>query len=161
MKFKEAFDKMMKGEAVKRRDWIGYWIFDHDRETIVMHCNNGRVMDIRETQDVIFTVSNMLADDWEVTGSRLPSPPMDFGDAIKAVKAGKKISRRGWNGKGQYVFLAKEIQYTAQDGQSGGIALHRDIGSQALVFCGTSGRQMGWLASQADMLAEDWHILGE
>ena len=161
MKFKEAFDKMMKGEAVKRTGWTGYWIFDHDRETIMMHCKDGQVKDIRETQDVIFTVSNMLADDWEVTGSRLPSPPMDFGDAIKAVKAGKKITRRGWNGKGQYVILAQGIQYTTQDCASSGYVYHRDIGSKALIFHGTAGRQIGWLASQADMLAEDWHILGE
>ena len=148
---------MMKGEAVKRTGWTGYWIFDHDRETIMMHCKDGQVKDIRETQDVIFTVSNMLADDWEVTGSRLPSPPMDFGDAIKALKAGKKISRRGWNGKGQYVVLARELFYIAKDGGS-----HcGNCGSQALVFCGTAGRQIGWLASQADMLAEDWFILGE
>ena len=33
---------------------------------------------------------------------------------------------------------------------------HDAIGNMAIAFCGTSGVQMGWLASQADMLAEDW-----
>ena len=36
---------------------------------------------------------------------------------------------------------------------------HAAIGNKALVFVGTSGVQMGWLASQADMLAEDWYIV--
>lgn len=38
-------------------------------------------------------------------------------------------------------------------------AEHDAIGNQALAFVGTSGVQMGWLASQADMLAEDWAIV--
>lgn len=33
---------------------------------------------------------------------------------------------------------------------------HDAIGNMAIAFCGTSGVQMGWLASQADMLSEDW-----
>jgi hypothetical protein len=33
------------------------------------------------------------------------------------------------------------------------------IGNKAIAFCGTSGVQMGWLASQADMLADDWMIV--
>ena len=38
-------------------------------------------------------------------------------------------------------------------------AEHEDIGNQAVAFCGTSGVQMGWLASQADMLANDWKVI--
>ena len=36
--------------------------------------------------------------------------------------------------------------------------IDEDIGSKAIVFCGTRGEQIGWLASQADMLAEDWML---
>ena len=38
---------------------------------------------------------------------------------------------------------------------------HEAIGNKAIAFVGTSGVQMGWLASQADMLADDWIILDE
>lgn len=38
-------------------------------------------------------------------------------------------------------------------------AEHAAIGNKAIAFCGTSGVQMGWLASQADMLADDWEIV--
>lgn len=65
---------------------------------------------------------------------------MDFGEAIKKVKAGYKIQREGWNDKQQYVE-------------------HAAIGNKALAFVGTSGVQLGWLASQADMLAEDWKCI--
>ena len=79
---------------------------------------------------------------------------MTFGQAIEAAKQGKRIARKGWNGKGQYVELATNISYCLEDGKV--FVEHRDIGSKAFAFVGTSGVQMGWLASQADMLADDW-----
>lgn len=83
---------------------------------------------------------------------------MDFGDAIKALKEGKRVARKGWNSKGQHVELATSISYRDANGVYHNIN-HEDIGNKALAFVGTSGRQMGWLASQADMLAEDWEIV--
>ena len=82
---------------------------------------------------------------------------MSFGEAIEAAKAGHKISRKGWNGKGQYVELASSISYTGADGKVVN-ADHSAIGNRAFAFVGTSGIQMGWLASQADMLAEGWML---
>ena len=80
---------------------------------------------------------------------------MDFGQAIKDVKAGKRIQREGWNGKNQYIELATCISYKNTKGETVNIN-HDAIGNNALAFVGTSGVQLGWLASQADMLAEDW-----
>lgn len=83
---------------------------------------------------------------------------MPFGLAIEAAKMGKKIQRAGWNGKGQYVELATYISYKNADGDMVNVD-HDAIGNHALAFVGTSGVQLGWLASQADMLADDWHIV--
>lgn len=83
---------------------------------------------------------------------------MTFGEAIERVKAGQKIAREGWNGKKQYVELASRISYRNAAGEIVN-ADHEAIGNQALAFVGTSGVQLGWLASQADMLAEDWHTV--
>lgn len=83
---------------------------------------------------------------------------MGFGQAIEAAKDGKKIARRGWNGKSQYVELATCISYQNAGGEVVN-AEHCAIGNAALAFVGTSGVQMGWLASQADMLADDWYIV--
>lgn len=80
-----------------------------------------------------------------------------FGEAIEAVKKGAKISRCGWNGKEQYVELATCISYVNSHGELVNVE-HKDILSHALAFVGTHGVQIGWLASQADMLAEDWLI---
>lgn len=83
---------------------------------------------------------------------------MSFGLAIEAAKKGKKIARAGWNGKNQYVELAYGISYMNNQGEVVNVD-HEAIGNKALAFVGTSGVQMGWLASQADMLADDWKIV--
>ena len=83
---------------------------------------------------------------------------MSFGLAIEAAKMGKKIARAGWNGKNQYVELASCISYKNAAGEVVNVD-HCAIGNKALAFVGTSGVQMGWLASQADMLADDWRIV--
>lgn len=80
---------------------------------------------------------------------------MPFGLAIEAMKKGKKVKRKGWNGKNQYIQLATNISYVTADKEIVNCN-HDAIGNQAIAFIGTSGVQMGWLASQADMLAEDW-----
>ena len=87
-----------------------------------------------------------------------PTNGLNFGLALEAAKKGKRITRAGWNGKDQWVELGKNFSYHEASGLC--VATHHcDIGSQALVFCGTRGRQVGWLASQADMLADDWMVL--
>lgn len=84
----------------------------------------------------------------------------DFGIAIKLIKEGKKVQREGWNGKNQYIELATGISYKNNDEEIVNV-FHNDIESKAIAFVGTSGVQLGWLASQADMLAEDWKIVEE
>lgn len=83
---------------------------------------------------------------------------MDFGKAIIELKNGKKLARQGWNGKSQYIELASCISYKNADGEIVNVN-HNNIGNNAIAFVGTSGIQLGWLASQADMLAEDWVIV--
>lgn len=82
----------------------------------------------------------------------------DFGRAIQEMKQGHKVARAGWNGKKQYIQLASCISYKAPDGEIVNCD-HDAIGNEAIAFVGTSGVQMGWLASQADMLAEDWYTV--
>ena len=87
-----------------------------------------------------------------------PTDCMSFGLAIEAMKKGKKVARRGWNGKNQHIELATRISYMTADGTFVNVE-HEAIGNKAIAFCGTSGVQMGWLASQADMLADDWEVV--
>ena len=71
---------------------------------------------------------------------------------------GGEVSRIGWNGKEQYIELATCISYKNIKGDIVNVN-HAAIGNEAIAFVGTSGIQIGWLASQADMLAEDWRVI--
>ena len=80
---------------------------------------------------------------------------MDFGKVLTILKNGGKAWRMGWNGKNQYIEIVKHLSYMTPDGRIEN-PIHDAIGNAAIAFHGTSGIQVGWLASQADMLAEDW-----
>ena len=162
MQFLEALIEMKLGKKVKLPSWAGYWCWDKEKETIIMHCKDGKVMDIRETEKVEYTLRNVCSDEWVIADeNNCPllggSATFNFGEAIKYLKRGMKVSRKGWNGKKQYIELASNISYMNAAGNAINCE-HEAIGNKAIAFVGTSGVQMGWLASQADMLAEDWVI---
>lgn len=160
MKFIEALKAMKEGHKVKLPSWAGYWAYDADSDRIWMHCKDGEVLEIRETERLTFTLENICSDEW-IIADETNTPELggfatfSFGEAIKYLKRGFKVKRHGWNGKNQYVELATCISYKNNAGETVNVE-HRNIGNKALAFVGTSGVQMGWLASQADMLAEDW-----
>lgn len=83
-----------------------------------------------------------------------------FEEALAAIKAGRAARRLGWNGQTQCVTLATSVCYREKDTDLIK-AENEATGGKALVFHGSQGVQVGWLASQADMLAEDWIIIGE
>ncbi|WP_338630582.1 hypothetical protein [Clostridium baratii] len=66
MKFGLALKAMKEGKKVKLPEWGGYWKWNSEKESIFMYCEDGKVLDIRETQDVYFTFSNVAREDWEV-----------------------------------------------------------------------------------------------
>jgi len=83
---------------------------------------------------------------------------MTFGLAIEAMKKGKKVARAGWNGKDMFIFLREGRQITgvAPDSPMGG-----DFESRGH-FCMKDAQGLcvvGWLASQTDMIAEDWFMV--
>ena len=160
MLFRKAFELMKQGKKLKLPSWAGYWYWSKDKQTIIIHTKDGVDMDIRETQIPDYTFSNIASDEWMLADSKnCPElggeATFSFGDAIKYLKRGMKVARKGWNGKKQYIQLATGISYKTADGDIVNCE-HDAIGNMAIAFVGTSGVQMGWLASQADMLAEDW-----
>ncbi len=77
---------------------------------------------------------------------------VDFGEAIKALKQGKKVTRKGWNGKGMFLYYVPANKYPA----SGNIketmqgVFENDLAQDNVT---------PWLASQTDVLSEDWFVL--
>ena len=79
----------------------------------------------------------------------------NFGEAIDALKMGRKVCRGGWNGKG--IFL--EMQFP--DAHSKMTAPYIYINSSGLVTDNPAAPKVivPWLASQTDVLAEDWMVI--
>lgn len=160
MNFKQALEQMKLGSKVKLPSWGGYWYWDEEKQTIMMHTKDGKELDIRETDRVEYTLGNVVSDEWMIA-DETNTPILggvatfSFGEAIKYLKRGLKVKRQGWNGKNQHIELATNISYMNPDKKIINCE-HDAIGNMAIAFVGTSGVQMGWLASQSDMLAEDW-----
>lgn len=83
---------------------------------------------------------------------------MDFGDAIRAMKDGKRVAREGWNGKGMFLFLVNGSTFTVNReplmsimGEGTQVQYHAHIDMKT-----AQGYVVPWLASQSDMLSEDW-----
>ena len=84
---------------------------------------------------------------------------MTFGDAIQAAKMGKRIARAGWNGKGMYVFLAHGLDFHTDADLSELENQDVEVLDCLVMRTATGSFCPGWLASQTDMLADDWMIL--
>ncbi len=77
---------------------------------------------------------------------------MDFGKALELLKSGKKVARKGWNGKGIYIEMQRP------DAHSKMTLPYIYIVTNGLVTDNPDAPKgvVPWLASQTDMLAEDW-----
>ena len=91
---------------------------------------------------------------------------MNFGQAIEAMKNGKRVARAGWNGKGMYVAIQAGSTITKEQARGGVAKFLADDGAESIAICSHIDMKaadgsvvVGWLASQTDMLAEDWEIV--
>jgi len=87
----------------------------------------------------------------------------DFGNAIRFMKQGKKVSRRGWNGNGMFIYYVPAAKYPASGNSIGTMkGLYEDdlVPYQAYIAMKTvDGTVVPWLASQSDILCDDWEIV--
>lgn len=77
---------------------------------------------------------------------------LTFGDAIHFLKAGKRVARRGWNGKGMWLEMQRPDEHSKMTLPYLYLNYPNDSAN-------TPGARVPWLASQTDMLTEDWMVL--
>jgi hypothetical protein len=165
LSFDEAIAALKEGKRVKLPEWTVYWFMSEGfYKVFTADC---KILDTPYLSDY----KNRT--DWEITDGR-----RDFGGAIKALKAGKSVARSGWNGKGMFLWLNKGSAHGYYDnvksedvpsdstiegirsslfelGDTGTVTRLPNINMRAA----TGSTVTGWLASQTDMLAEDWEVL--
>lgn len=90
-------------------------------------------------------------------------PLFNFGDALNHLKEGRKVSRIGWNGKGMFLVLAYPDYKDGRNNASvqfnksfDGVGCHLE---NFIAMKTADNKLIPWLASQADVLAEDWTIV--
>jgi hypothetical protein len=86
---------------------------------------------------------------------------MNFGQALEQLKSGKRVSRAGWNGKGMWLVLVPGSTIPVAVDRPLGIAAPELVGSDLVYqphvdMFTAAGTVVPWLASQSDLLAEDW-----
>ena len=81
---------------------------------------------------------------------------MNFGQALEALKQDKRVERKGWNGKGMFLFLIKNDRWDFSCNRSEWNNIWGTIKSDFIAMKTADGHVVPWLASQTDMLAEDW-----
>jgi Protein of unknown function (DUF2829) len=152
----------------------------NDQETALAQATLGRLQSVvtttpafaAEVSEVVqdpsgFTVVRVL----EVDGisdliTPTPTTGLNIGGAHTALLAGKRIAAQGWNGQGMYLFLIKSAGF---DGPTEGFPTYTvsGVGAGAEVqglqpWIGmktADGRLVPWLASQSDLLREDYYIV--
>ncbi|MDF1769846.1 DUF2829 domain-containing protein [Maricaulis sp.] len=90
-------------------------------------------------------------------------PEMNFSEALALVKAGHRVSRAGWNGKGMFIFLVAGSRFKVNRepllsilGEGTEVDYHAHIDMKT-----ATGEVVPWVASQSDLLSSDWGIVEE
>ena len=90
---------------------------------------------------------------------------MDFGDALAALKQGNRVARHGWNGKGMFLYHVPAAAYPATRNTRGTMAgLFPDdmVPYRDYIAMKTAQNDVvPWVASQTDILADDWTLVEE
>ncbi len=85
---------------------------------------------------------------------------MNFSDALKRIKLGERLFRKGWNGANMFIFLVDGSEFEVNRKPLLGIYPRgKQITYQPHIdMCTASGSIVPWLASQSDLLADDWAV---
>jgi len=170
--FHVAMHPLKDGKKVKCSTWTGYWKYEND--TIMMYCKDGEVKRINDTEDIFYTLSNVLRSDWEILDDNYDYKAvhtMNFGEALKNLLNGKKVARKGWNGKDQFVYYTDCSRINLDELRNEARAHLRnyykiDRSTDQVFINGHLDLKnaqdqivVGWTPTQTDMLANDWYIV--
>lgn len=175
MKFKEAYDLLRKGFCIKLPSWGGYWSWDVDKETIMMHLkDNTTIMDIRATTEVDYTLRNILSDEWIIaTNENTPilggENTFDFYKALEYMKKGYNVRRNIWANKKTYIMLSVAKTYIDAyrekiNSKSSDYFANRLSKMDKVIIYGNEDLSVESrivLLTQEDILADDWCFYNE
>lgn len=109
---------------------------------------------------------------FEAAYQALDLPGLTFGHALELMKNGQAVQRAGWNGKGMFIYINRGSKDFPDDeavparieGIRSELFDHGDYGTSTRLpninmLAATGSTVTGWLASQTDLLADDWQVV--
>ena len=147
MNFGQAFELMKQGVKVKLPNWAGYWAWENG--TIMMHCKDGEVIDLRDTERPEYTFTNMASEDFMVADEKNTSvlggkARMSFGDALKLVKRGMGMRLPQWK---------EDVVIRAQFPDE-----HSKMTAPYLYVESRFGR-VPWRETEIELFSEEWEVV--
>lgn len=162
--------KLVRAKPMTRGEYNSYrqWDIPEDEDPneggfLIEYIDGGKPNDTRHIGYISWSPADVFAKAYR------PIDALTFGQALEALKAGHAIARAGWNGKRMFVYLNRGSvcgdsiadvidgvdRSLFDDGGTGTTTRLPNINMRA-----ASGATVtGWLASQTDMLAEDWTVV--
>ena len=64
LSWRQAWFELLNGRKIKLPSWFGYWKWENN--TIIMHCSDGELIDVRETTNPAYTFTNIASNDWMI-----------------------------------------------------------------------------------------------
>ena len=163
MIFKEAFEAMKHGAKVKLPSWSGYWFWCIPAQSILMHTKDGKDIDIRSTECVDYTFTNICSNEWIfANGTNCPAlggmNTFSFHEAMKQVKNKKRVRRLTFESD-TFLQLARATFGACLDGKRED---RFDSKEYSIIKACESEKDSyytkceQYVPTQTDMLAEDW-----
>ena len=147
MNFGQAFELMKQGVKVKLPNWAGYWAWENG--TIMMHCKDGSVINLLETEQAEYTFANMASDEFMIADeTNTPvlggKARMSFGDALKLVKRGMGMRLPQWK---------EDVVIRAQFPDE-----HSKMTAPYLYVESRFGR-VPWRETEIELFSEEWEVV--
>lgn len=127
----------------------------NDAGYLVEYLDDGKANDERHEGYISWSPASVFDAAYQL------SDHLTFGHAVEYLKAGKRVARAGWNGKGMFLFLVAGSTFTVNrppllgiypEGTSINYCPHIDMKT-------ADNKVVPWFASQTDVLADDWHVI--
>jgi hypothetical protein len=159
--------KLVVAQAMTRQEYNDYrgWQLPEDEAHLadeagylVEYVDGGRANDARHEGYISWSPADVFEKSYR------PSRGISFSAALQALKAKLPVQRDGWNGKGMFVYLVAAGRYPPVAPIAHQIAAGQEDGrvpyGPYLAMKTATGEVVPWLASQTDILAEDWSVYG-
>lgn len=158
--------KLILAQPMTRKAYNDYrgWQLPEDEKHLaneagflVEYVDGGRANDERHAGYISWSPADVFAKAYREIDK------LTFGEALEAMRQGHSVCRQGWNGKGMFIYLVPENRYkpTTEAGRAiGAKYLDGMVPYGAYIAIKTAqDNVVPWLASQTDVLAQDWEVL--